>query len=528
MSKEKRVLHDENREWQDVGGEAETHELVDELTPLRGRQRGGVVSAAEIRAAARRTGVSEKTIRRRLRDGRPLQRQRSRYLASEEDILAVYEAGGYISKAHGLRLERDPEGCPGPKTFERAIKAAVSEPELRAIRRGERAFEDAMPVLLNPDGDLPRNHLWEIDIVELPQRVLLPRHTHPRKTHGLVVIDCGSRKLVGWGLVFGRRPNRGDVLDVLAEAIREHGVPLLLRCDNAPEFLAVDVFDALARLNVLPAPTAPYTPRQKGKVERVIQTLANELAVELGSGVEGPRFKNGTLVEGETPTFSPELLRAAFVGVVDRYNHKHGHRMLGGRTPQAAWDADATPLRAVDPVDLARVMQASTRRKLTRFGIQLDNDFFTAPAETRYWELMGKEVEVRYHPNDRRSVEVFDPAGWAFTAINQRSLTPKDRRAFLEQRKEQKAQAMSRLVKTARRQKARRIEAERHLVATQSRKAEVVPVPGQHVVKAAERTGRDLVRADNASTSLLPSTLDERRRRLIQELDAATEERRAA
>jgi putative transposase len=528
MNDAKNAMHDTSPVPILDGGALEPDALASELETLRALQSQGRLPASLITALARKAGVSEKTIRRRLKDGKPLGRKRERYRASEEDILALYETGGDVSKAHRLLKARTPESCPHLKTYERAIKAAIPAAELRAIRDGERGFEEVMPVLLNPDGDLPRNHLWEIDIVELPQRAHLPRHTHPRKTYGVVVIDGGSRKVVGWGLVFGRRPNRGDVLDVLAEAIREHGVPHLLRCDNAPEFLAADVVGALAHLNTLPAPTAPYAPRQKGKVERVIQTLSNAVAVELGPGVDGPRLKNGTLVDGETPAFSPDLLRATFAGAVDSYNHEHRHRMLGGRTPQDAWDADPTPLRTVDPVALAHIMQASTTRKLTRFGIQLDNDFFIAPDEPRFWELQGTVVEVRYSPNDRRRVEVFDRAGWAFTAINQRELTGEDKRAFLELRKEHKDRAMKRLAKTARRRKARRVEAERQLVATQGRAPEAVLAPNQAKVEGDRRIECDLDRAHNASTSLISPSLDERRRKVIEALDAASEERRAA
>ncbi len=92
--------------------------------------------------------------------------------------------------------------------------------------RGRLWLNDGSCVRLRPER---RNHVWAYDFVS--------GFTHDGRTvRFLNLIDEYTRECLA--IHVGRRINSNQVIDVLAEAMIEHGVPDYIRSDNGPEFVA--------------------------------------------------------------------------------------------------------------------------------------------------------------------------------------------------------------------------------------------------------------------------------------------------
>jgi hypothetical protein len=79
------------------------------------------------------------------------------------------------------------------------------------------------------------------------------------------------------------------------------------------------------------------------------------------------------------------------------------------------------------------MLMADQTRKVEKDGIHFENVTFIAPGLTR---IGGRTVEVRYMPQDLRSIEVFTEDGWLCTAYPQDVLTREQADAVIVQRRE--------------------------------------------------------------------------------------------
>ncbi|MFP6897064.1 MAG: IS3 family transposase [Roseibacillus sp.] len=111
------------------------------------------------------------------------------------------------------------------------------------------------------------NEVWSWDFV------------HDRTDNGgslkmLTLIDEFSRQCLK--IEVGRKLKSKDVLDALAEAMAERGVPHHIRSDNGPEFIARDVQDWLAEMGICTIYIDPGSPWQNGHVESFHNRLRDE------------------------------------------------------------------------------------------------------------------------------------------------------------------------------------------------------------------------------------------------------------
>jgi len=92
--------------------------------------------------------------------------------------------------------------------------------------RGRLWLNDGSCIRLRPEH---RNHVWSYDFVGAST-------SDGRTLRMLTMIDEYTRESLA--IRVGRRLNSHDVIDTLAEAMLEHGVPEHVRSDNGPEFVA--------------------------------------------------------------------------------------------------------------------------------------------------------------------------------------------------------------------------------------------------------------------------------------------------
>lgn len=165
-----------------------------------------------------------------------------------------------------------------------------------------------------------RNDVWSMDFVA-------DRTSDGKALRILVVLDEHTRLCVA--LLAARSIVGGEVLQALVAAMRRHGVPRHVRCDNGPEFVGRTLREGLGELQVRTLYVEPGSPWQNGHVESLNARLRDELL---------RREDFDTLEEART------LLERWRV----EYNTKRPHGALGYQTPAAfaaRAGAGSAPLR---------------------------------------------------------------------------------------------------------------------------------------------------------------------------------------
>ncbi len=108
------------------------------------------------------------------------------------------------------------------------------------------------------------NHVWSFDFVE--------GHTHDgRSLRILTLIDEYTRECLA--LRVERRINSLGVIETLADAMLQKGVPEHVRCDNGPEMIALALGRWLAKLGTKTLYIAPGSPWENGFCESFHGTL---------------------------------------------------------------------------------------------------------------------------------------------------------------------------------------------------------------------------------------------------------------
>jgi len=231
------------------------------LNPARRRQ--AVQSAQEV------FHVSERKVCRAL--GQP--RSTQRYIkqkANDEDSLTVrmvelasqYGRYGYrritaLLQTEGWRVNH--------KRVERLWRQEGLKVPAKQPKRGRLWLNDGSCLRLKPE--FP-NHVWSYDFV-------LERTHDGRAFRILNVIDEFTRESLA--VKVKRHLNHEDVQECLTELFCQRGVPVHLRSDNGPEFIAHALREWLNKLSVKPLFIEPGSPWENGYVESFNGKMRDEL-----------------------------------------------------------------------------------------------------------------------------------------------------------------------------------------------------------------------------------------------------------
>ncbi len=132
-------------------------------------------------------------------------------------------------------------------------------------KRGRLWLNDGSCVRLRPEHP---NHVWSYDFVE--------DRTHDgRKYRMLNVIDEFKRECIA--IRVNRRLKAVDVIDVLSDLFILRGVPVHVRSDNGPEFIAKALRDWIAAVGAKTAYIMPGSPWENGYCESFNSKLRDEL-----------------------------------------------------------------------------------------------------------------------------------------------------------------------------------------------------------------------------------------------------------
>lgn len=340
-------------------------------------------------------------------------------------VLALIAHNPHLSALHLRQLIRSEFG----DRLEVSGKA-VAVPPVRTIQHAVKALKAAEHVALtklsNPDryrstmapsgvGTYRRvtepNTLWMIDASPVDALCVDGRHTI------YACIDIATRRTV---LYVSRTPRASAVALLIRKSILAWGVPDKIKTDNGSDFVARDTQRLFAALDIEMELSAPYTPQQKGHVERVIRTFQHDCATLLPGFVghsvadrkriEDRKSFPEKLGEETAETFGVSLTGAELQAYVDRWAEtiysQREHRALK-TSPALAAARSCKPIRTVDPraldLLLMPVAGGNGTREVTKFGIRVDGFHYVVLDA-----LPGDRVLVRMDPNDAGRVYAFD------------------------------------------------------------------------------------------------------------------------
>jgi transposase InsO family protein len=321
-----------------------------------------------------------------------------------------------------LEIREQPKRLPPIRTFQQTLKTwrASYRVELESIRNPD-GFKSSMRFsarVANPATRL--NEVWQIDAS--PADMLT---TDGRRPTIYVCLDIFSRRMIS---LVTETPRAAAVGLLIRKAILEWGVPERIKTDNGSDFISHATRRLFAALGIEHEKSAPFSPEQKGHIERSIGTLQRGLMRTL-PGFVGHSVADRKVIEGrkafsarlgETPEdmFQVELSNAELqqrcdAWCKDVYGNK-AHASLKGRTPFAV--AAMAPgkvrriedLRALDML-LAPVAGKDGLRTVTKTGLRIHGAHYLGG-----FLNVGDTVLVRMDESDMGRAYVFEADGESF------------------------------------------------------------------------------------------------------------------
>lgn len=401
------------------------------VTRLVGAAQVGALPRRLVADAAEACGVSERTVWRWVKAGHRAEPVAHGWQITTRAHALYVQWRGNVAAVH-RELVAEGASPPSMRTMQRAFARDMTPAEQAYVRRGD-AGRQEHAVHLRHEARY-RAECYEGDHKQLSVEVLALRGSRPQRPWATLFVDQFSRLIVGWSLSL--RPTQSEVLAALRMAVMVDsergpygGIPTRLRWDNGLEFAATSIEDAALGLGCIAQATTPYSPWEKGKIERLNRTLEQELLQGLPRWTGGPRDRTGRL-QGAGP-MTLELFVAKFADWVEQYNTRRAHSALGGQTPLARWQADATPVRALSAEEARWLLRARAEKVLNKDGIHHNSDVYFAPELNG---LGGETLQIAYMPHDRRSIEIYRDGRWLATALRQTDLTEAEREQALKQR----------------------------------------------------------------------------------------------
>ncbi|WP_316200415.1 MULTISPECIES: DNA-binding protein [unclassified Bradyrhizobium] len=310
---------------------------------------------------------------------------------------------------------------PPIRTFQAALKSwrATYRVEIESIRNPD-GFKSTMRFaarVANPASRL--NEVWQIDAS--PADVLLTdgRHTI------YACIDIHSRRMIG---LVSKTPRASAVGLLIRKAMLTWGVPERIKTDNGSDFIAHTTRRLFAALGVEHETSAPFSPEQKGHVERAIGTMQRGLMRTL-QGFIGHSVADRKVIEGrkafsarlgesaedmfEVSLTATELQSRLDVWCSDIYG-RAPHAGLKGQTPFAVAAMAAGGIRRIEDIRaldmlLAPVAGKDGLRTVTKTGLRIDGAHYIGG-----FLNVGETVFVRMDQSDMGTAYVFAEDGETF------------------------------------------------------------------------------------------------------------------
>ncbi|MFK0222978.1 Mu transposase C-terminal domain-containing protein [Streptomyces vinaceus] len=381
------------------------------------RRLAGELLTADVRLVAVSLGVSVRVVWRWLAraqvTGSPLPVGRAPFEVCDEVVEVLADCGGNVKRAHeelAARAQAAGVRPPGLSTVRDAIRRDLTPGFMAGLRQGVPAARGMDPAFKRPA--VCRNQVWEGDHKQAPLRVVMPDGSRVR-VWVTWFEDRATSMVMGWAVTAGSA-HRGSVLAALRSAVLceepygpAGGLPALVRIDAGADFVSGTVRAAFGALGV-PVEVV-RSARLKGGVERLNRTAVSRFFADLPGYTKAPLLDH----RRRAGAGDPPLTFEAFVGLLRGWVQDHNTAQVvarTGMTPLAAWQADAAPVRLIDPADLRAYMLESDGRprKITSHGVDFHGRSYM-PLEGA--GRIGTRVWVRWMPHHAHEVDLYTVAG---------------------------------------------------------------------------------------------------------------------
>lgn len=321
---------------------------------------------------------------------------------------------------------------PSITTFQRRA-GNIPVPYIKYWRYNEKTFiGECAPYIKRMYDDLESNDIWVADNHTFD--VMVNKNNAPVRVYLTAFMDVRSRKMTGWCVTDA--PSSDATIYALKKGCEKYGVPKMLYTDNGREFLFHDLGgngfrkrrkgeplklpSILDDLGIRFTTALPKNARAKG-VERAFLTVKETFSKLYDGYTGGTILEKPDRLKTEVKNMSALTAIDDFKKQVDAYitgiynKHSHAGEGMYGRSPDEVFAANLIEQRVI-PKEKINLMfmryakSSSGMLKVGKNGISLK--FYGQ--ELQYWneELwrlwFGKDVYVRYSPDDLSAIRVYD------------------------------------------------------------------------------------------------------------------------
>jgi transposase InsO family protein len=222
-----------------------------------------------VERVVRELGVSERRACLVLGQHRSTQRKAPITAADEASLIADMTELARRYGRYGYRritkMLRTAGWSVNHKRVERLWRREGLKVPARQPKRGRLWLNDGSCIRLRPERP---NHVWSYDFVA--------DRTHDGKAYRMLcIIDEFTREALA--IKVARRLNAIDVICALCDLFITRGVPVHIRSDNGPEFVALALREWIAAVGAKTAYIEPGSPWENGYVESFNGKLRDEL-----------------------------------------------------------------------------------------------------------------------------------------------------------------------------------------------------------------------------------------------------------
>ena len=226
------------------------------------------------------------------------------------------------------------------------------------------------------------NDCWQADSSVGP---VIKVNGKKKQTWLISFLDDASRLVTHAEFFFN--DNSANMQLVLKKAIQKHGIPSRLYVDNGSSYRNHQLSLICASLGITLIHTPAYSPKNKGKIERLFRTLKDTWI----NGVDWNSFPDLASLNQEFITF-----------VNENYNN-HLHSVTKAR-PKERWLQDAKRIKYLPPAALDECfLHREVRTVAGDATLPICKIVFEAPAQ-----YIKQKINVRFNPGELSEAYIFD------------------------------------------------------------------------------------------------------------------------
>lgn len=374
----------------------------------------------------------------------------------DDDMCTVAHAyAGNIARLHAdaTRLAGDEVELLSYSQLNRKFNAEVGNDHRKLMREGIKGFKAASLYLRWSAAE--RNEVWQIDATELDIWVTPKGTDTPVRPWGLFIIDDRTRVILGATIML-HEYNAADAASCVHRAIRARevtlpdgsttvvgGIPGKILCDNALQFTGELLTTVAMDLSFTMWAVAVYMGEKKGKVERAIRSVNEELCRTL-PGYATPKQKTLTMSDALRGDVADALDEIEFLEELGRWveaKNNSPHPTVRNKSRYQVWAQDPAQLRLASDEQL----QAATvpLRSINYvfhsggFGVQRDGVVTHYIAEVLAGRV-GDKFHLRHLPGETSWVDAYELDGTFVARCWNPDLLTEDQRKELERNRRER------------------------------------------------------------------------------------------